>query len=346
MKTTLDTGPLRAAVAARPEPAHADPRQGAGHSSGPSRPELGSLAELGELAAQRHAKRGDTCLVAPRPMSPMTRGSAVLPSPRADARGNAQAPASGAASAATAAGAPDEVAGASAGKAAQAVAPSSEAWKLAAAHIHNPGNDPRVTKLVTMLETLHRESPTFRARLDRVVKDGGFSLHVSERKDLPPAFTDPMRRRIHLAAEVATDAPESRFRSLPALAVEISNLFRAGEFDALNRHFHDGRLDVAHAARLKETVEYGTVSDMVSFFSEARRGIEKMGFDKPETWYARRGPFGAADIRAAFPTVNDYVKNAIRSGHTAGYERQFSNIAAKMTAAAAAPPAPAEDGQD
>ena len=53
-----------------------------------------------------------------------------------------------------------------------------------------------------------------------------------------------------------------------------------------------------------------------------------MGFGNPSDWYARIGPFG--DVRAAYPTANDYVSAAVKSGHTAAYERQFANIAAQM----------------
>jgi hypothetical protein len=204
-----------------------------------------------------------------------------------------------------------------------------------ATHIRNPANDPRVSNLVARLEVLHGQSSTFRARMKKVIGEGGMTITVASSDHLPNAFTHPGLRRIHLSAEVATDAPTATNRSLPALAVEIANLCRHADFDAVNRHFKNGRLSIEHAARLKETAEYGSVSDMVQFFSEARRSLEEMGFGNPSDWYARIGPFG--DVRAAYPTVNDYVRSAVRSGHTAAYERQLTNIAARMKRAADAP---------
>jgi tRNA threonylcarbamoyladenosine modification (KEOPS) complex Pcc1 subunit len=216
--------------------------------------------------------------------------------------------------------------GMSAARPAATVQPNS--WAAVASHIRNPANDPRVSNLVAKLEALHERSPTFRARMKKIVDEGGVTITVAAADHLPKAFTNPVLRRIHLSEDVATDAPGAGFRSLPALAVEISNLYRRDEFDALNRHFKNGRLGIEHAARLKETAEYGSVSDMVKFFSEARRGLEQMGFGNPSSWYARIGPFG--DVRGAYPTVNDYVRAAVKSGHTAAYEQQFANIATKM----------------
>lgn len=201
-------------------------------------------------------------------------------------------------------------------------------WAAIATHIRNPADDPRVSNLVAKLKALHERSPTFRARMKKIVDEGGVTITVARADHLPKAFTHPGLRRIHLSEEVATDAPGAAHRSLPALAVEISNLYRRDEFDALNRHFKNGRLGIEHAARMKETAEYGSVSDMVKFFSEARRGLEQMGFGNPSSWYARIGPFG--DVRGAYPTVNDYVRSAVKSGHTAAYEQQFANIAAEM----------------
>lgn len=213
------------------------------------------------------------------------------------------------------------------------------AWTAVAAHIRNPANDPRVSDLVAKLEVLHEQSPTFRARMKKIVGEGGVTITVARSDHLPQAFTHPGLRRIHLSEQVATDAPGATHRSLPALAVEISNLCRGDEFETLNRHVKDGRLEVTHAARLKETAEYGSVSDMVRFFSEARRGLEQMGFANPSDWYARIGPFG--DVRNAYPTVNDYVRDAVKKGHTALYEQQFTNIAAQAKRAAESP---AENG--
>jgi hypothetical protein len=203
-----------------------------------------------------------------------------------------------------------------------------DAWSAVAAHIHNPGEDARVSSLIGMLQTLHQASPTFRSRLNKMAREGGVTITVADKDTMPRAFTHPGLRRIHLSAEIVTDSPESAHQSLPALAVEISNLCRRDEFDTVNRHFHHGRLDIQHAARLKETAEYGSVGDMVRYFAEARRTLEQMGFGNPSLWYARIGPF--KDVRAAYPTVNDYLKATIQSGHTAAYERQFANIAAKM----------------
>lgn len=223
--------------------------------------------------------------------------------------------------------------GTSAARPAAAAQPN--AWTAVAEHIRNPTNDPRVAKLVAKLEVLHQQSPTFRARMKKIVSDGGVTVTVATSDRLPKAFTNPILRRIHLSEDVATDQQGALHRSLPALAIELSNLYRKHEFDTLHRHFESGRLDIEHAARLKETAEYGSVSDMVQFFSEARRSLEQMGFGNPSDWYARIGPFG--DVRGAYPTVNDYVRAAVKSGHTAGYERQFTNIAAKMKLATASP---------
>jgi hypothetical protein len=218
------------------------------------------------------------------------------------------------------------------GRAASSARPAavakSSGWTAVAAHIRNPADDPRVLNLLAKLEVLHEQSPTFRARMKKVVGEGVVTITVARGDHLPKAFTHPGLRRIHLSEEVASDAPGGAHRSLPALAVEISNLYRGEEFETLNRHVKHGRLGIEHAARLKETAEYGSVTDMVRYFSEARRSLEQMGFGNPSDWYARIGPFG--DVRAAYPTANDYVSAAVKSGHTAAYERQFANIAAQM----------------
>jgi hypothetical protein len=205
-----------------------------------------------------------------------------------------------------------------------------DAWSEIAAHIRNPASDARVSKLIGMLETLHQSSPTLRSRLARIAREGGITITIADAGKMPHAFTHPGKRRIHISAEIATDTSGQAARSLPALAVEISNLCRHDEFETLNRHFRNGRLQVAHAARLKEGVEYGSIGDMVRYFSEARGTLERMGFGNPSLWYARIGPY--RDIRGTYPTLNDYLRVAIKSGHTAGYERQFSNIAAQMSA--------------
>ncbi len=210
-------------------------------------------------------------------------------------------------------------------------APSMEPlpWSEVVAHIRNPGNDSRVSSLVARLETLHQESPTFRSRLSQMTREGGVTISVASKDKMPHAFTHSGKRRIHLSEEIATDVPGSADRSLPALAVEISNLCRRDEFEAVNTHFRNRRIGVTQAAQLKETAEFGSVNDMVRYFSEARGSLEQMGFGNPSKWYARLGPQG--DVHAAYPTVDDYLRVAIKSGHTKGYERQFSAIAAQMS---------------
>ncbi|WP_206956611.1 hypothetical protein [Trinickia acidisoli] len=221
---------------------------------------------------------------------------------------------------------------------------SADTWSAVRAHIHNPGDDARVSKLIAMLQTLHRGSPSFRSRLQKVAMEGGVTITVADMNKMPHAFTHPGKRRIHLSAEIATDTQGHAARSLPALAVEISNLCRRDEFETVNNHFRNRRIGIAHAARLKEAAEYGSVSDMVRYFSEAREMLEQIGFGNPSQWYARVGAYG--DVRAAYPTLNDYLRVAISSGHTAGYERQFSNIAAQMADRADSPVSSAERAAD
>src|SRR4051812_42063485 len=82
MKPSLDTRAVRSADTARAQPTAAAPPQGAARPATASTPvELGALAGLGEMVARRQPRATDTCMLAPRPMPPMSRCAADTAAP-------------------------------------------------------------------------------------------------------------------------------------------------------------------------------------------------------------------------------------------------------------------------
>src|SRR4051794_29736358 len=103
MKPSLDTRAVRGADTARAQPAAQAPAQDAARPATASTPgELGALAGLGELVAKRQPRARDTCMLAPRPMPPMSRHAADTTAPASGLRAAADTNASKAASAVSA----------------------------------------------------------------------------------------------------------------------------------------------------------------------------------------------------------------------------------------------------
>lgn len=199
-------------------------------------------------------------------------------------------------------------------------------WRNVIAQVRNPHEDPRIDHLLTMAGEIYKASSTFRKRMNAVAGEGGVTIRIVPDSEIGQSFghaaTRPGTRTIALTETTASNVQGSHYQSLNILLVELSNLSRANEIAEIRSGFQQGRIGQRRAAYNAERVEYGTIEDMVKYFTEAQPVIESLGYGNPLMWYAAYDYGGG--IVPAYRSFEDYYATALSSGHTDVHLNNYS----------------------
>ncbi|WP_243787293.1 AvrPphF family type III effector [Pseudomonas amygdali] len=199
-------------------------------------------------------------------------------------------------------------------------------WRNVIAQVRNPDEDPRIDHLLTMAEEIYKASSTFRKRMNAVAGEGGVTIRIVPDSEIGHSFghaaTRPATRSVALTETTASNVQGSHYQSLNILLVELSNLSRANKIAEIRSSFQQGRIGQRRAAHNVERAEYGTIADMVKYFTEARPVIESLGYGNPSMWYAAHDYGGR--IVPAYRSFEDYYATALSSGHTDVHLNNYS----------------------
>nr|WP_306600165.1 AvrPphF family type III effector [Pseudomonas amygdali] len=141
-------------------------------------------------------------------------------------------------------------------------------WRNVIAQVRNPDEDPRIDHLLTMAEEIYKASSTFRKRMNAVAGEGGVTIRIVPDSEIGHSFGHPATRSIALTETTASNVQGSHYQSLNILLFELSNLSRANEIAEIRSSFQQGRIGQRRAAHNAERAEYGTIEDMVKYFTE------------------------------------------------------------------------------
>ncbi|WP_154609190.1 AvrPphF family type III effector [Pseudomonas syringae] len=169
-------------------------------------------------------------------------------------------------------------------------------WRNVIAQVRNPDEDPRID-----------------LRMNAVAGEGGVTIRIVPDNEIGHSFghaaTIPATRSIALTETTASNVQGSHYQS-------------ANEIAEIRSSFQQGRIGQRRAAHNAERAEYGTIEDMVKYFTEARPVIESLGYGNPSMWYAAHDYGGG--IVPAYRSFEDYYARALSSGHTDVHLNNYS----------------------
>ncbi|EPM83044.1 hypothetical protein A260_26071, partial [Pseudomonas syringae pv. actinidiae ICMP 19068] len=152
-----------------------------------------------------------------------------------------------------------------------------------------------------------------RKRMNAVAGEGGVTIRIVPDNEIGHSFghaaTIPATRSIALTETTASNVQGSHYQS-------------ANEIAEIRSSFQQGRIGQRRAAHNAERAEYGTIEDMVKYFTEARPVIESLGYGNPSMWYAAHDYGGG--IVPAYRSFEDYYARALSSGHTDVHLNNYS----------------------
>ena len=196
--------------------------------------------------------------------------------------------------------------------------------------LFNPDSDPRIDRLIELIEQLCPESATLRQTLNKITQQGGASIYIVPDNEIRNSYghaeTGVATRSIRIGENAISAIEGHSYRALNTCLIELTNLSRADSFERVHHSYLAGRTSIESAARESERVEYGTIEDMTKYYQEAQQGINNLGYGEPGLWYMSTDP-ATQHTQPGYRSFDSYFVHARRTGHTDAYRQYFRQIA-------------------